>query len=195
MWPWGHLAVGYLAYRVFAGIANRWPPTRTTMGVLIVSTQLPDLVDKPLAYSFSVLPEGRALMHSLLVALPVCLYVLALYGVQSDTGRAFTIGYLSHLLGDSYRSLLAGQWADVSFLLWPLYPPPDYSANGFGVHWEQLLAAIGDITVAGVFTGDLPMMVYQVLFASVVVLWWLYEGAPGIRTTDTHARDEPRIGN
>ena len=24
MWPWGHLAVGYLAYRVLAGIANRW---------------------------------------------------------------------------------------------------------------------------------------------------------------------------
>jgi len=185
MWPWGHLAVGYLAYRVLAGVVNRWPPTQTTMIVLIFATQLPDIIDKPLAYSFSVLPEGRALMHSLLVAVPVCLWVLALYGVRSDTGWAFTIGYLSHLLGDSYRSLLAGQWAELSFLLWPLFPPPDYSANSFGVHWEQLLATAGDVTISGIFTGNLPMVAYQALLAGVVVVWWLYEGAPGIRAADT----------
>jgi len=183
MWPWGHLAVGYLAYRVLAGVANRWPPTRTAMFVLIFATQLPDLIDKPLAYSFSVLPEGRALMHSLLVAVPVCLYMFALYGVRSDTGWAFTIGYLSHLLGDSYRSLLAGQWADVSFLLWPVFPPPDYPTSSFGVHWQQLLAAAGDVTVLGIVTGELPLVAYQALLAGVVVVWWLYEGAPGVRTS------------
>ena len=65
MWPWGHLAVGYLVY---SGL-SRWrfgrlPGSVATLAVAL-GTQLPDLVDKPLAWTVNVLASGRSLAHSL----------------------------------------------------------------------------------------------------------------------------------
>ncbi|ELZ44577.1 putative membrane-bound metal-dependent hydrolase [Halorubrum coriense DSM 10284] len=89
------------------------------MFVTVVGSQFPDLVDKPLAHQFGVLPSGRVFIHSLPFALPIAGGVLA-YGLYTERPRvagAFVVAYLSHLLGDTYRRLFAGQIP--SDLLWP----------------------------------------------------------------------------
>ena len=48
MWPWEHLAIGYLAYSLLGRLAWRRPPTVGTAITVAFGTQFPDLVDKPL---------------------------------------------------------------------------------------------------------------------------------------------------
>ncbi|MCO8243643.1 metal-dependent hydrolase [Haladaptatus sp. AB643] len=125
MWPWGHLAVGYLLYSFWCRADDRSPSAVGTVAVAF-GTQFPDLVDKPLAWTFAVLPTGRTLTHSLLTA--TLLLGLLWIGARRSERRiplgAFAIGYLSHLAMDSVHPLLQGRLADVSFLLWPVLSPP-----------------------------------------------------------------------
>jgi len=119
MWPWEHLAVAYLLYSA----RSRWlwgrPPT--TRGTLVVAfaSQLPDLVDKPLAWLLFVLPGGRTLGHSLFVGLPL-VGVAFVVGWVLDSYRgsiAFAVGLLSHLAGTSSTrssSAATSAWASSS---------------------------------------------------------------------------------
>jgi hypothetical protein len=77
MWPWGHLALGYLLYSPFARARFGRPPTDRATLLLAFGTQLPDLVDKPLAWRLDVLPAGRTLGHSLLSVVAVSALVYA----------------------------------------------------------------------------------------------------------------------
>jgi len=183
MWPWGHLAIGYLCYSAYTrGVLRQRPAHRPTIA-LAVATQFPDLVDKPLAYWLAVIPEGRSLAHSLLVAIPLCVLVWrvgARRNVPRD-GGAFVFGYLSHLLVDGYGALLAGRFGDASFLLWPVLAPPDYATHTFAQHWTQLLGSLREITLHGVITGNLPSVAYQGLLAGLVAVLWIVDGGPGVR--------------
>ncbi len=90
---------------------------------MFVGSQLPDLIDKPLAHELGVLPSGRVFMHSLPIALPVSAVALA-YAVATGRrrlGGAFVGAYLLHLLGDTYRTLQRGTIPPD--LLWPLVAP------------------------------------------------------------------------
>ena len=60
MWPWGHLALGYLLHSPLARARFGRPPTDRATLLLVIGTQLPDLVDKPLAWWLGVLPAGRS---------------------------------------------------------------------------------------------------------------------------------------
>lgn len=84
-----------------------------------IGSQFPDLIDKPLAHQFGVIPSGRVFIHSLPFAIPIAACVIA-YGWQTDRPRVagvFVVTYLLHLLGDTYQVLRTGQIpAD---LLWP----------------------------------------------------------------------------
>jgi ABC-type microcin C transport system permease subunit YejB len=51
---------------------------------------------------------------------------------------AFTIGYASHLLGDVYQFLLAGQYFKARFLLYPIYALPEASADQIAP-WTRIL--------------------------------------------------------
>ncbi|PSQ17916.1 hypothetical protein BRC99_00275 [Halobacteriales archaeon QS_7_69_60] len=68
MLPWGHLAVGYLAYSLAVRGRTGGPPAGLATAALAVGTQFPDLIDKPLVAWVSLLPSGRSLGHSLLFA-------------------------------------------------------------------------------------------------------------------------------
>ena len=57
MWPWGHLVFGYLLYLLVRPRAWR-NGDRFAVIVLMIGTQVPDIVDKPLAWWFGVLPSG-----------------------------------------------------------------------------------------------------------------------------------------
>jgi membrane-bound metal-dependent hydrolase YbcI (DUF457 family) len=180
MWPWEHLAVGYIIYSLLGRL--RWlqrPDAATTVAVS-VGTQFPDLVDKPLAWILRALPAGQSLAHSLLVAVPVCVTVLLLFRRwgQSPAGLAFVVGYLSHLPADVvYRWLVRGD-LEAAFLLWPLFrvepalpaDPLTYVQILFGVF-------VGFITT----TRGLFYLAGELLLLLTALFLWARDGYPLVK--------------
>jgi len=175
MWPWGHLAVGYLCYATYTRYSYDERPAGVPAVVLAIATQLPDLIDKPLAYTRAVLPGGRAFAHSLLFAVPVC--AVALWLARRTTGWrrasvAGVIGYVTHLFGDSLWSLLTVEFGELSFLLWPALPIPDYDTTSFGGHVDQFLDSAGSLDLAS------PFVIEWLLFGVAVGLWLSHRSPP-----------------
>ncbi|TKX61479.1 metal-dependent hydrolase [Halorubrum sp. GN12_10-3_MGM] len=155
MFPHGHLLVALLPVIAYVAVRDRHLPTRGVVFVTAVGSQFPDFVDKPLAHQFGVLPSGRVFVHSLPFALPIAAGVLA-YGHYTERPRvagAFAAAYLSHMVGDTYRSLLAGQVPPD--LLWPFVaarPRPTVpfwaGVNGINVRlWTAFSAVILVVTL------------------------------------------------
>jgi hypothetical protein len=169
MWPWGHLAAGYLVYRVIGrGRAQETAP----LIALAVGTQLPDLIDKPFAWTIPILPNGRSLGHSLVLALPLLVgLILVLDGRRRRAVAALATGYLTHLGTDALYPALAGEWYYVGFLGWPLVPPIEYPTASSGII-EHFLAF--ELTVRSGF---------EILLFVVAVALWIYDGVPGLRAT------------
>lgn len=141
MWPWGHAAVGYLIYVGWFRLRwNSWPP-RSGIIAAIFATQIPDLIDKPLAWTFHVLPSGRSIGHSLILAVPL-LTALMIFSTQvdrPDLSPAIGIGYLSGILTDLPLAVLRGHFHDATFLFWPLLPSPEYDIEpSFAAHFARL---------------------------------------------------------
>jgi hypothetical protein len=178
MWPWGHAALGYLLYVIYVWVRTREAPTGRGVLALLVGTQTPDLIDKPLAWYLDVLEYGRSLAHSVitggLILLAVVLYLR--HRGHRRLATAFAIGYLSHLVGDSYTFALAGEWGTIAWLLWPLLPIPN-AANEL----EGLFAHLARLDASVVYSEG-------VLLAAGVFLLWLLQGAPGLRSTIRWAR-------
>lgn len=169
MWPWGHLAVGYLLYSGLVHWRFDRAPSDAAALAVAFGTQFPDLVDKPLAWTFHVIPTGRSLAHSLLTATAVCLLV-GWYMKKRDRvalASAFTVGYISHLFADAIAPLLAGQYRYVTFLVWPLLELPPHE------HGTSLLEQLSGFA----FTPLVLAGVSLLMFAFVV---WLYDGRPGL---------------
>jgi hypothetical protein len=183
MYPWGHLAVGYLGYTVGRRLGDGQPPDERPTLVLVCATQLPDLVDKTLQFGFGVY-DGRAVGHSLLVVAPVCLGLLLVARRRRRTalGVAFAVGVGTHLLGDSWRALLSGSVRpDATYLLWPLLAPPTYPISGPEDHVERLLATLdglGARPFPEVLAGVLGLKVALLVATGVV---WVADGFPGCR--------------
>jgi len=170
MWPWAHLGFGYLLFRVTP--AGRSPPLDGA-AVLAVAfgTQFPDLVDKPLAWYLSVLPSGRSLAHSLLAFVLVVVVARAVAGRYDRPAVAggFGVGYLSHLAGDALGHVVAGELHYLTFLGWPLTPPPDYGVE------PGLQTRLREFAVE-------PTVVVGLGLALIVAVLWLRDGAPGVGT-------------
>lgn len=168
MWPWGHLAVGYLGY-VFGWRRSRRAPEGPSVVVLVVATQLPDLIDKPLAWSLGILSHGRSLGHSLLVVslLILCIFAVAKRTDSKPLGNAFAFGYLSHLLGDALYPILNGEWDSLSFLLWPILTMEEYETNpSIFSHFLTL--------------NPTPSVLFEIgLFLTAILVWQL-QHRPGI---------------
>lgn len=127
MLPWTHLAFGYALFLCILLVSRR-AGSRVELLALLAGTQLPDVIDKPLAWWLQLLPAGRSLAHSLLFAVPVVLVVarLARRHGHAEIGPVFAVGYASHLLGDTYAALWYWRTAELTFLLWPVSPPYPY---------------------------------------------------------------------
>ena len=169
MWPWGHAALGYLLYSVFVRLRTREPPTGVGVVALLVGTQAPDLIDKPLAWYLHVLEYGRSLAHSVFTGGVILLTVVLFLRHRGHraAATAFAIGYLSHLVGDSYTFVLAGDWEYLAFLVWPLLPIP-----GVEYELEGVLAHLARLDAAAIYSEG-------VLLAGGVFVLWLLQGAPG----------------
>jgi len=179
VWPWEHLAVGYLLFSPSVRLSAARTPTGVEAVVLAVATQLPDLIDKPLAWWSSVLPSGLSLGHSVFFAVPAAAAVLAL-ATRLDApfvGVAFGVGYLSHLLGDVAFNSLGGTLR-VGFLFWPLVSRPSGGETA-------LLARVAELWGSfQIFLGTPAGRFYLFVEAAVLALafaLWVADGAPGVR--------------
>lgn len=178
MFPWGHAAVAYV---LFSGVSRHRDRRLTGLGtvVVLIASQLPDIVDKPLAFTVPLLPNGRTLAHSLVTgslllgALVAILIVLGARGVVLP----LAIGYLSHLFADALNPLLHGDVEVLAFLGWPIFPALQYDGPG---------------TIVGHFVGiDLadPFNVFQFLLVALALLLWIADGRPGLIAIRTWISD------
>ena len=139
--------------------------------LLLVATQLPDVIDKPLAWTFSVLPSGRSFGHSLVVTaiLALGLWRLAHRFDRRREAGAFLCGHLTHIVADMVPAVVAGEWIQLRTLAWPLVPVyvfPDEQDRSIIEFFLTLEPAA--IPTSGV------------VLTVVAVVVWVTDGRPGL---------------
>lgn len=169
MWPWGHAAVGYLAYSAVLRWRSGRPPTGPAALAVALAALGPDLVDKTASWYLGVLPAGRSLAHSLFAVVAVAVLARWVAGRLDarPLGLAVAIGYASHPLADGLQAVLTGDWAALSYLLWPLLAPPPYTTEP-GI-WPHLLA----LEVS-------PFFILELALTALSLLVWHRDGRPGL---------------
>lgn len=180
MWPWEHVAVGYLLFSLGLRTLGRDPPSDAAAVLVGVAALLPDLVDKPLSWGLGVFPTGYALGHSVFFAIPIGLVAIDV-GINRGHGlpaAGFVVGYWSHLGADVLDPLRYGLPPAPGRILWPVVPGEAYEQDlglGRGVTY------LGDF-LATVVTMDLVTLVGLYLLLPLATLGlWLLDGVPGIR--------------
>ena len=190
MWPWGHAAVAYLCYLVFVRATDRLRETPAALAAVLVGSQFPDLVDKPLAWSFAVLPSGRSLTHSLITAALVLsvLYWLAGGPERRNAVAAFGLGWITHSLSDlgadTVVGLLLGDTSQLrwtTYLVWPLLPPPPYESD------DSLIAHLQAFELSG-------SVRLQIGLFGLAVVFWVVKSALGAYAARTWLERIVRIG-
>lgn len=182
MWPWGHAAFGYLLYSFGVRLFGRTPQGYPAI-VLLIGTQLPDLVDKTLSWGFGLFPQGYSVAHSVFVAVPLGLLVVvvAVWRRRTGYGLAFLVGYWSHVVGDLLFGLLSGNPYTFARVLWPVVTLPPYSTDLSGLARVEayLISFINFFADEGLIAVLVLLAVYfgPVMLAFVV---WLLDGAPGV---------------
>lgn len=143
MWPWDHAAVGYLLLSAATRLGWQRPPTQRAGVVAVFAALLPDLIDKPLSWGLALLPSGRSLGHSLLVALPLValVAVVAMAAKRHEIGLGFALGYLSHLAGDVAYPLVVKGELRLGFLFWPVVAADQSGAGGGLPYLTELVAS------------------------------------------------------
>lgn len=184
MWPWEHLAFGYILFSLWIHVRSRsfsrsvasMPPGEYAVWALALGTQLPDLIDKPGAWVFGVLPSGISLAHSMLISVPVALLAV-LIGRRlghAQTGEGFAIGYLSHLAGDVISPLVLQR--PIPTLLWPLV-----SGNvDNGPFIGRVLEEFGDFLLFLTTPTGTVYLLAEGAFLALAVALWRRHGYPGI---------------
>ncbi|WP_122089253.1 metal-dependent hydrolase [Halalkalicoccus subterraneus] len=169
MWPWEHAAFAYVCYSALTRRRLDAPPGGVATLLVVFASQLPDLIDKPLAWSFGVVHSGRMLAHAPIVVVPLCLgvYWYAARRERAECGVAFGLGYLSHIATDALQSLLVGEYAYVRFLLWPLLSVPVDSQSG-------VFAELGGFSLT-----PSPALVVSAFVGLAVAGLWIRDGTPG----------------
>jgi hypothetical protein len=176
VWPWDHVAVGYLCYSGLCRLRCRAPPTDGAAVAVVFGSLFPDLVDKPLSWTFAVVP---VFTHTLVVALPLSATALLIshrVGIP-DLGRGFVAGYLLHLAGDLLFPLVTDGVLGHRRLLWPFLP---YRGEpGVGLV-EATLGFLG--SYAGFLTTPAAAwyMAANVALLGGAVALWVADGRPGV---------------
>lgn len=183
MWPWGHAAFGYLLYSFGSRLFGRRPDDHPAI-VLLIATQLPDLADKSLSWVFELFPQGYSIGHSVFVAIPLGVAVLALavWRRRAECGFAFITGYWSHLIGDIAFGLIESNPYTFERVLWPVVTLPPYSSDlGALARVQEYVSAFIHLlsTEEASATLMIALLFYfgPFLFALLV---WVIDGAPGI---------------
>ena len=180
MWPWEHVAFGYVVYSIAVHLGYRDDPGEGEAVAVVFGSLLPDLIDKPLAWQFGVFESGYALGHSIFFAGPVSLVAIALARAHGRTrvGFAFAVGYIFHLVGDVIPIYVSQSVWSVDHLLWPVVVVENPHGHegffaGFVHNFEPYLAQL----LAGEVT---PYLVGQLGLGLAAVGLWVFDGAPGV---------------
>ncbi|MFB6224818.1 MAG: metal-dependent hydrolase [Haloarcula sp.] len=165
MYPAGHFLLAAVPLTAYTVARWRRLPSGPMVLLLLVATQLPDIIDKPLAWTFAILPSGRMLAHSLVVSLPV-LTVIVLLAVRRGYGRyavVFSAGYLSHIAGDFYPIVRLGtEYYFFPNLFWPLLTANPDRTPSFAAHSpDSLLSLTVPLIVFGLAVSYSLMTVYR----------------------------------
>lgn len=178
MWPWEHLAFGYLLYLVLRAWKPRPQVDDLTFIVLAIGTQLPDVIDKPLAWSLGLLPSGLSLGHSfvfLAILTPLAVAVSNRYG-RPELATALVTGVASHLVGDVVFALLIGSPSPYQFLFWPVIPTVMEPSVG-------LVPTVGELWLKYINFLSTPRgvtyLVINIIFNGMAFALWIANGAPG----------------
>lgn len=180
MWPWGHLAFGYLCYSLFARVETGRPPGDRATLLLALGTQLPDLVDKTLAWTLHVTATGYSLGHSVFVAAPlgVAVVTAAARWDRPQWGIGFAVGWWSHLAGDVLMGLAYRYPTAFARVVWPLSDLPPTSAPSTAA--DRILAYLLAFVDLLLSTGRAWLIVAYVGALTAVWLLWLADGTPGL---------------
>jgi hypothetical protein len=173
MLPWGHAAVGYLLLSGSDRLRGTRPTAASTIAVL-VATQIPDLIDKPLAYTVPILPNGRSLAHSLLTGSIVLAAIVALLLLLGLGRLVFPValGYLSHPVMDALDPAVSGE--PVGYLAWPVIPPIEYADSP-----DSILGILLDTDPLA------PMFLLQFGLVLAALAVWHRDGRPGLSLVRT----------
>lgn len=174
MWPWEHVAVGYLLYSLSVRVLWGRPPTRGEALAVVAAAVLPDLVDKPLAWELHLL-NGKSLGHSL--AFAVSAAVLAWLRGGRRIAAAVGFGLVSHQVADVAYRVALGRNADWTFVIWPLVDRPPADAPGLLANARYWLSVYGE------FLASPRGRVYLALEVAVLAgafLLWVRDGRPGV---------------
>jgi hypothetical protein len=169
--PLQHFVIAALPVTAYSLVRYRRLPTGYTLLILLVATQLPDIIDKPLAWTFAVLPSGRMLAHSIVISGPflstVCL--VGIFLQRFEPAGLFALAYLSHLAGDFYSIL----WLGRSYYYFPNLFWPALSANpdpnpSFAAHSPPSLVSVGVTLIGfGLATGYVTFDIYNRRYTTV----------------------------
>ncbi|MFC6721136.1 metal-dependent hydrolase [Halovenus amylolytica] len=102
--------------------------------VALFASLFPDLVDKPLAWTFGIIPSGRMLAHSLVIAsvIILCILLVAYRKQRLPHGVVFAWAYLSHIAGDFYPVFTQGtDYYYYPNMFWPIMGPSPARNPGF----------------------------------------------------------------
>lgn len=192
MLPHAHLAVGYLLASGVVRATRRQSMTPRGTALVVVGTQLPDLLDKPLALVVGgAFAGGRTVGHSLLFTVPAILVLGAVLRHRHGSAMPvvpFAIGYVSHPFLDASVLLLQGTVArdlvEVGFVLWPIGLPAEgivqFLAQSPAL--ERVIEAKPRWTARHV-PGGVRLRRYlrgfELVLASAATIRWLADDAPG----------------
>lgn len=178
MWPWEHIAVGYLLYSGYVHLRDGESPTALASLAVIVGALFPDLVDKPLAWTFDVLQSGISLAHSVLTALALTAAVTAL-GMRGrrDVAAGFSVAYLAHLPADALYPALLGDGLTLRAFFWPLVTLSGNPSRGFIENFAYY--AVTFLDFLGTPRGMLFLGLEVTLLGTAFVVWVL-DGCPGL---------------
>ena len=179
MWPWDHLAVGYLVVSLWRRWRSGRPPREAEAVAVVVGSQLPDLVDKPLGWGTTLLPSGHSLAHSLPVAIPtsIAVYLIARRFDRGDVGSSFALAYLSHLPADVFYPMVLGRSPNFAFLFWPFV---DIESSGT----VALAGRVVELFVQFLEFLETPegiaFLFVEVALMLLTLLVWRRDGWPGL---------------
>lgn len=171
----GHAAIAYLCWAGTERGGVEAPPNDVATIAVVLGALFPDLIDKPLAWHFAVLPTGRSLAHSLLVLFPLVLVVVVVAKRRGrpSWGLAFGIGAISHPLVDAAPIL----WRDdgsIAFLFYPLTSVEPYREEGPPSVWALFTDSLGD-----------PYFLLEFVLLGIAIAVWYRRGMPGLSSIRT----------
>ncbi|WP_247000045.1 metal-dependent hydrolase [Halosolutus gelatinilyticus] len=168
MQPIVHPVVGYVCYAAYVRLDRGEAPASAPAMVAALGATVPDLIDKP-PWLLGAVDVGRTVGHSLLFAIPavVAVWLLARRRGHDRLGVAFAIGYCSHVATDVPWHVLAGDYRELGFLLWPITPMPPYTGT-------KVLGTLAGVEVT-------TLWLEAIVLVAGVALWWR-DGRPGLES-------------